>query len=96
MSDSRPEDTRIAEILEAWYAASQAGEHLDLDELCSHDSGLRSRVERILEREAALVDAATVRGIRHGEPSRLERLGEFQILSQIGAGGMSHVFLARQ
>lgn len=54
---------------------------------CGHDDGLRERVESLLAQDkslAALDDAVAARG----------RIGPYQLVSKLGAGGMGDVYLA--
>jgi serine/threonine protein kinase len=55
---------------------------------CRHDDGLRERVESLLAQDkslAALDDALAAR----------DRIGPYQIVSKLGAGGMGEVYLAQ-
>ncbi len=91
----------IARLLEACYAELQEGREPDLDALCAGaPPELRSRVERIVSRERLLVEGAAAP--RAKEPvsrvalGRGARLGDFELLEEIGSGGMGRVFRARQ
>lgn len=100
MSPSSADD-RLRRILEACFAAIEAGETPDLDTLCGGDSATVRRVEGLLARERDMLAAA--RRLRASAPAAPDlalampaRVGDFTVLEPLGVGGMSRVYRARQ
>lgn len=90
-------DPRIDDLLEKWEELRDAGTPVTATELC-HDSPdllpeLKRRIDQILSLEPF------IRG-RHDsserDPSLPERIGQFQVLSEIARGGMGIVYRCRQ
>ncbi|MCR9246331.1 MAG: protein kinase [bacterium] len=103
MSDAQSEsldDTRIEAILERWFEVEQAGEKPDLEELCDNDPELVRRVKAMIERQAALLGetpaGANTRSAERSPVLGVDRLGDYELKSRIGSGGMGDVYLARQ
>jgi len=98
--------TERQEQIKQLYAeacARDANERAEfLDEVCADDDSLRCELESLLgwQREAerfietpALNVAAEILTEQQAE-SKLKRIGAYEILSQLGAGGMGEVYLA--
>lgn len=93
------DDARVESILERWFEAEQTGEDVDLAELCGDAPHLLPRVRGMLERQQELLapgerpaPAAAV----PRSPLPIDRLGDFELKSRIGSGGMGDVYLARE
>ena len=98
-------ETRDARVAELVVSAIEREPHLwpsFLQEACGCDFALRAEVESLLEfqrqaqafmREPAVHLAARIL-IPDQELNPRETLGDYQILSKIGAGGMGDVYLA--
>lgn len=92
------ENERLQELLEAWFAKVEAGEHPTVEEICGTDPELAPVLRRLVEQESDVADALGVLAPQRGEERELgvERLGDFKVMSFLGAGGMGQVHLARQ
>ena len=94
---------RTAEIVEAALERDAADWPSFLDKSCGHDIALREEVESLLDyqeeasrfiEEPAYVNTATGLLADNGELKSGECLGDYQILSLLGEGGMGEVYLA--
>ena len=74
-----------------------------LDEACGHDKALRDEIASLLESHEptsrtrlidTLPDAADARAVDLAEGITGQRLGPYQIMREIGRGGMATVYLA--
>ena len=92
--------TRIREIFEAVVDLDPATRTARLDALCGDDPALRSDVTRLLSQDAnedsAAIDATPALDLIALDPTRVRRVGSYEIVRVIGAGGMGTVFEARQ
>ena len=89
---------QVREAYEAVAAAAPDQPAATLAEVCGDDAELRAQVERLLDAGAQageflerppLLDPAALPAVNAGR-----RIGPYQILSEIGQGGMSTVYLA--
>lgn len=96
---------RVAEVVEAAMERAPADRGRFVDEVCAGDTALRSEVESLLKfsgEAAAFIEEpaihATAESFVESEEDGLltagETIGEYEILSLIGAGGMGEVYLA--
>ncbi len=92
---------RIAEIYDSVVEAPPAAREAMLDEACRSDKDLRLEVESLLEAREAAGDFLSpdelhehIRGLSAPEAAPGRKLGRYEILSVIGAGGMGEVYLA--
>lgn len=91
---------QIRNLFEAALERDAASRPSFLAEACQGDEPLREEVGRLLsahQQEAALLDRGAVRPeLLTGEPGRMEgrRVGHYEILRELGRGGMGSVYLA--
>ena len=92
------ENERLQGLLEAWFESLEAGEEPTVDVICKDAPELAPMLLRIVEQESDVTDALSVLAPSRGEERQLsaEVLGDFRIMSFLGAGGMGQVHLARQ
>lgn len=96
--------TTIKQIFEAAQSRDVADRDAFLDEACGGDSGLRAEVESLLQAHDAEgpVDRAMseVMGSFHPESGSKDlqghRIGPYEVINELGHGGMGRVFLARR
>src|SRR4051794_12106556 len=83
-----PRWNRIEEIFHEALALEPHDRAEYVQTACGHDDRLRERVESLLAQDkslAALDDAVSAKG----------RIGPYQLVSKLGAGGMGEVYLAQ-
>ena len=92
------DNERLRGLLEAWFASMEAGEQPTVEQICASDPDLASVLRRLVEQESDVVEALGSIAPPRGEERALEveRLGDFKLISFLGAGGMGQVHLARQ
>src|SRR5262245_29511708 len=97
---TRPEKSVFLEAIEIDSATERAA---FLDRACKDNPQLRAEVEALVrahENPQRLLDAPEVVTLATGEAPLAERpgavIGPYQLLQQIGEGGMGTVFLAEQ
>jgi serine/threonine-protein kinase len=84
---------RVLQLLERALEAEPATRAALLDSECDGDAQLRSEVERLLKADAvagAFLDAP----LRTGADRSGERVGPWQLIRELGHGGMGSVYLA--
>ena len=54
---------RLNEVLERWFAAREAGDVIDLADLCDGDDALLARAEAALDEEDVLFDLIRDKGL---------------------------------
>ena len=103
-----PEDRdALEELLEQWFLALENGEQPQPEAVCVDRPDLLPDFQRLIGRSSDLdamltphhqvveTDAKTNPSLEDGGPIP-DRLGEFDILSPLGSGGVGEVYLARQ
>lgn len=88
------DDSRLAQIFDAYLAAIEAGEGPDPNKLLAENPTLASRLRvflEILDMSGHMADSAAVEG-----PVPSLRVGDFRIVRAIGRGGMGVVYEAEQ
>ena len=85
-------DEALLDLLERCFLVIESGEEPDIDEICGHDAALADRLRSMIEREREWSAGLDLAVTHDGVP---DRLGRYELLSEIGRGGMSTVYLAR-
>jgi Tol biopolymer transport system component len=92
---------RIAAIYDSVVEAPPDGREALLGQVCQSDKDLRREIESLLDARERAEDFlspdelhAHIRGLSVPEAAPGKRLGRYEILSAIGAGGMGEVYLA--
>ena len=95
---------RIVELFEAVAVKSSEERAAFLAQACAGDNDLRQEVETMVAADKQTNEflenapddlAAEVLSTHHAESLIGQRLGDYQILSRLGSGGMGEVYLAR-
>ena len=91
---------RIREVFEELVDLEPAERTRRLDALGADDAGIRTRVERLLAEDTAdatvPIEASPPVDLIALDPARMRRVGSYEIVRVLGAGGMGTVFEARQ
>jgi serine/threonine protein kinase len=86
---------KLREIFEAATEQDPANRSAFLAEVCGHDSGLRSEVERLLNAHQSPGGWLDMQAPR--QPDFLgQQVGPYRLIRQIGSGGMATVYLAER
>ncbi len=83
---------RVGELIDEHESAQKSGRTLSAEQLCVDDMHLLAAVQVSLEKLAS-VDRKLLRPVSSRVP---ERIGEFEVLEQIGIGGSGFVFRCQQ
>jgi serine/threonine protein kinase len=84
----------LDQLLSQWEAARTKGNALSPEELCPHSPEIQ---QELREQMARLSDIDRVMGLSgdSASPQELPEVPEYEILEELGIGGMGRVFLAR-
>jgi serine/threonine protein kinase len=101
---SSEQQQRLTEILDRYFTSLEAGDPLDREDLLAEHPDLAEWLAAYLDSVALLQEAAVGIGgdalinpcAGDEDGSRLHRLGDFQIVREIGRGGMGIVYEAQQ
>ena len=101
-SISPAQQEQLAAILDSYLVSLESGAPLDSDELIAEHPELAVQLRAYLGGLQLLQDAAAgfaggeEESARNAQPSGPRRLGDFELLEEIGRGGMGVVYRARQ
>ena len=94
--------TRVADIYDSVVQVSPEARERVLDEACGDDEDLRLEIQSLLEARDEAGNflypeelCLHIRELPESEVAPGSTFGRYEILSSIGAGGMGHVYLAR-
>ncbi len=94
--------TRVADIYDSVVQVSPEARERVLDEACGDDEDLRLEIQSLLEARDEAGSflypeelCSQIRELPESEVAPGSTFGRYEILSSIGAGGMGHVYLAR-
>lgn len=86
------EDARLLDLLERCFLLLESGREPDVDLICGHDAALATRLRSIIAREREWTAGVDVEAVGADIP---DHLGRYELVAEIGRGGMSVVYLAR-
>ncbi|TWT34343.1 serine/threonine-protein kinase [Blastopirellula retiformator] len=93
---ARPDGMPTDLIFEEYHVRKTSGEEVDLQEYGQRFPSQADAIVRLFKLDANTVTTSLSDGLAHSKFSTGERVGDFYLMSSLGAGAFGSVFLARQ